>query len=452
MLSRVQRRELGLFDAVMLVMGGIIGVGIFYNPAQVARLFPDPVWFLGLWVLGGVIALAGALTFAELGGTFPEAGGWYVFLREGWGRFVAFLFAFVVLGVISTGASAVMTQLFVDNVVALLPSIGPSRSPAGLALGASLLVGVTLLAMRGVKAGATFQNVCMLLKLAAMAAIVVGAFAFFSPAQAAVSSSPAAAATSAVTPRLVFLALLPVLFSCGGWQHLCYIAPQVRDPQRTLPRAILIGVAGVVVVYLLINAAYLRLLGTDGIAHSVGADGSTNFAQVAARRALGDVGGSILQGAMAVSALGVTVVTLVASPWLYVAMARERLFFVRFAQLSPVTGAPVLALAVQCAMCLVWWFLGSAGDLVDAVVYAEWIFHALVAAALLRLRATRKELPRPFASPLYPLAPLVYLALALALVVYNVPNVNRAGIAVLVLGAAVYWPWRAAMARTAPSR
>lgn len=442
MLSRVQRRELGLFDAVMLVMGGIIGVGIFYNPARVAQHFPDPVWFLGMWVLGGVLALAGALTFAELGASFPQAGGWYTFLREAWGGFTAFLFAFVVLCVVSCGACAVMAHIFVVNVVALVPSLGDVRGPVGLALGASLLVGVTLLALRGAKAGALLQNACMLLKLAAIAAVVVGAFAVFDARTAEPFTVPALT-QAPVTPKLVFAAMLPVLFALGGWQHLCYIAPQVRDAQRTLPRAILIGVVGVVIVYLAINAGYLRLLGTDGIA------GLPNFAQVAARRALGGVGGSLLQAAMAISALGVCIVTIIASPWLYVAMGKERLFFGAFARLSPRTGAPTLALCVQCAFCLAWWFAGTAGDIVDAVVYAEWIFHALVAAALLRLRATRKELPRPFASPLYPLAPIVYLALALGVVAWNVREVSLTGWGVLALGALLYLPWRWTVARAA---
>jgi APA family basic amino acid/polyamine antiporter len=479
----VADKRLSLFDATLLVMGGIIGVGIFFTPSTVAARAPDPTAFLVLWAAGCGIAMIGALTFAELGATFPRDGGWYVFLREAWGPFVAFLFAWVVLFVVSTGATAVMMSFFTDVVRDLLrngPSgadvaagsastvssvVGPAGSASCVALGAAVIVLMTALTMCGVKIGATFQNVCMIVKLAAIAAMVFAGFALFQSGSAPVVAPPAA--PEGGIARGMLAAILPVLFSCGGWQMVCYIAPQVRDPQKTLPRAIVLGVLGVAVVYLSINAAYLRVIGIGGLAADRG------FASVMAERTLGGGGATLLRVAMAFSALGVCAVTIIATPWMYVAMAREGLFFARFAKLNARTGAPILALVVQCALCLAYWFWGEAGAarlaelpkdsaeakslvtpdvLTSAVVYIEWVFHALVAVALLRLRARRPELPRPFTSPLYPLAPVLYLLFAIAVVCGNLVQANvrdtAIGLSLLAVGALVYTPWRALVARS----
>lgn len=443
--GRLQRRELTFFDAAMYVMGGILGVGLFYNPARIAALVPHTGWFLALWVLGGTIALAGAMTSAELGGSFPRAGGWYVFLEAAWGRFVAFLYAFVVLGVITTGACAVIAGICVDNVRALFPAIG---EVGGKVLGAALLGGVAAFAMLGAKAGAWLSNACMLLKLGALAALVIGALVFWSPDAAPVAVERAAA--KEITLGALGAALLPVFFACGGWQQVCFLASEVRDASRTVPRAIVVGVIGVVIVYVLVNFAYVHVLGIEGLA------GNTMFARDVAERVLGPLGGKLVTAAIAVSALGITVVLIVTTPWMFVAMAREGLFFRRFAYVDPRSGAPVPALAALGAMCVFWWLQGSAGELVDAAVFAEWVFHALIALALLRLRRVARELPRPFKSPLYPLAPLAYLAIALVVVLTNVANPEstantRTSLVVLAIGALAYRPWRWLVARASSS-
>ncbi|HEV8112749.1 MAG TPA: amino acid permease [Planctomycetota bacterium] len=428
-------RQLNSLDATLLVMGGIVGVGIFYTPHAVAQSVPQAGPFLAMWVLGGLVALNGALTFAELGGTFPKAGGWYVFLREAFGPFIAYLFAWVVLCVISTGAIAVMIRVFVDN----LPEMSPA---AGHIVGGVTIAVVTGVAAFGAKAGATVQNLCMLVKLSAIAAMAVVGLLFAAPH--AGSAAPAAVEGSRLASGMLH-ALLPVLFACGGWQMLCYVAPQIRDPQRTLPRAIVLGILGVIATYLLINAAYVRVLGIEGLA------ADPKFAGEMARRTLGGTGGEVLRTAMAISALGVAIVTIMATPWLYVAMARERLFFTRFADVHPRTGAPIAALVFQGVVTLGYWSWGHADVLVNSVVFVEWIFHALVAVALLRLRATRPDLPRPFRSPFYPLAPVLYVLFATGLVLGTLLQANvrdtAIGLSVLAVGAIVYRPWRRLVAR-----
>jgi len=437
-------RQLTLFDATMLVMGGVIGVGIFFTPGSVAALLPEPAAFFGVWLLGGLVAVAGAMTFAELAATFPRAGGWFVYLREAFGPFPAFLFAWVVLLVVSTGAAAIVADFCAGQVCVLLWGLDRAPARARTAFAAALLVGLTLVSLRGVKQGALLQNLCMLLKLAALAVLAGGALLFTAAGSGAAPAAAPAAAAPAPGSGWV-LAMLPVLFSFGGWQLVTYIAPTVRDPQRTLPRAIVLGMAGVIAVYLAMNAAFVKVLGLPTLA------GGGDVAARLAQATVGSAGGTLLVAAMAVSAFGICAAIVLASPFLYVAMAQEGLFFRRFGALSPRTGAPVRALLVQGAVALAYLAWGQAGVLVDAVVFAEWIFHAQCGAALLRLRRLRPELPRPFRSPAYPLFPVLYTLIACGVVIGALLQADARrtwlGLGVLAVGAVVYRPWRRLLAR-----
>jgi len=464
MTTDVGTRRLTLFDATMLVMGGVIGVGIFFTPASVAKLLPTPGPFFAVWLLGGLVALAGAMTFAELAANFPHAGGWYVYLREAFGRFPAFLFAWIVLLVVSTGAAAVVADFCARQIAVLLWGLGGAPPHGVLALAAALLVGLTLISLAGVKSGALLQNVVMLLKLAAIAALAGAALLFteagagagasaagLSAASAVITGTSAAALLPPAAPPLgtgLVLAMLPVLFSYGGWQLLTYIAPSVRDPQRTLPRAIVLGMLGVVAVYLAMNVAFVKVLGLQSMA------AEPDIAARLARASLGSAGGTLLVAAMAVSALGICAAIVLASPFLFVAMAEDGLFFKRFGRLSPRTGAPVAALLVQGAVALLYLRWGRAETVMDAVVFAEWIFHAQCGAALLLLRRRRHDMAWPFRSPAYPLFPLLYTLIASAVVIGTLLQAEASktllGLGVLAAGALVYRPWRALMARDAP--
>jgi APA family basic amino acid/polyamine antiporter len=425
-------RKLSLFDATLFVMGGSIGVGIFFTPQSVAKLLPATGPFFALWALGGVLALAGALTFAELAASFPQAGGWYVYLREAFGRPTAFLFAWIVLIVVSTGASAVIGD-FCAKQVELLLFGGPASPAVHLGLGAALILGITAIALTGVKSGALLQDACMLLKLGALLAIIGGAFAL---------AEPAAPATAAVPWTAVNFvrAGLPVLFAYGGWHLATYLGHTIRDPARNLPRAMVVGTLGTITLYLLVNFAFVRVLGIDGLAHTDG------FAGIVARRTLGGAGGTLLIAAMAVSSLGVCTTILLGSPWVYVAMARDGLFFRSVGAVSPRTGAPVNALLLQAALACAYLAWGRADTITDAVVFGEWIFHTQCGIALIRLRSRRPELPRPFRSPLYPLAPLIYSGLAACLVVGSIAFAERwktgIGLGVLAAGGVAYVAWR----------
>ena len=445
------------FDATMLVMGGIVGVGIFFTPHKVAALVPHGGWQLFLWALGAGVALCGAATFAELGGTFPRAGGWFEFLREIFGPFAAFLFAWVILGVVSTGAIAVIAGIGARFLGPVLPGGMFAGLEAQLGMAAFTIVAITGLALAGVRVSVSFQNLCMLTKLVAIAGLVVAGLVYVADPQ--VSASTTRAASEAAPPlwRGLVAASLPVLFSYGGWQMLCYVAPEVREPERVLPRAIVLGVAGVGLVYLAANAAFLRALGSEGLA-------TTNaFAAEVAQRGFGERAGTALTAAMGVSALGIATVNILATPSIYVAMAKHGLFFRGFARLHSRTGAPTLALCAQLALALTYLGVGHPAvglldldTLTGSVVFAEWFFHALTAYGLIRLRRTRPELPRPYTSFAFPLLPGLYLLVALSVIVGNLYVSSRGaegartvglGLGVMLLGALVYAPWRALVAR-----
>ncbi len=451
-------RLLSLFDAVMIVMGGILGVGIFFAPEKAALYAGgDATTFLALWVIGGVLALAGAMTFAELAGPFPRSGGRFVFLREGFGRFPAFLFAWIVLLVVSTGAIASIADFFTGTLLDVLdvpgPGPGEPRSLLHLGVGSAVLIALTLVALRGARAGATFQNVCMLLKLSAMFVLAAAGFVLADGPSAGALDRAQVLGASDATGASFARGMLSVLYTYGGWQLITYIAPAVRDPQRTLPRALLLGVSGVTLVYFLFNLSALRALGMSGV---TGLDPSVTgtFGTRFAAAAFGSGAGSTFVGlAMALSALGICAAIILATPGVYVAMAREGLFFRVFGQLGERTSAPWAALWVQLAVALGYFLTATAGELAESVVFAEWIFHALVGLALLRIRATRKDLERPFRSPFYPLFPVAYVGLALWILVSNLLEtqweVISTGLIVLAAGALVYSPWRFAMKRHA---
>ncbi|MEM6672354.1 MAG: amino acid permease [Planctomycetota bacterium] len=434
-------KKLTRFDATMLVMGGILGIGIFFNPADVAREVPSEGPFLAMWLLGALAALSGAMTFAELSAAFPRTGGWYVFLREGFGRRPAFLFAWVVLLVVSTGACALVADFFATQTCALFGA----GDGAHVWIAASVVVGITGLALSGLKSGALFQNLCMLLKIAAVATFIVFGLAVFRGGpELAVVAEVDRDSTGLVDGMLG--ASLSVLFSYGGWQLISYIAPAVEDPERTLPRAIVVGVAGVAVIYLLINLAYLRVLGIGGLATHEGPPMATRMAELSLG---GSAATTFVTAAMAVSALGFLVATLITTPGIYVAMANEGLFMKSFGRMHPTTGAPVLALVTQATLVLAYlaWSVfdkAHVKTLTGAVVFAEWIFHGLAGLALIAL-APRLGPDRPFKSRFFPLFPATYAAIAAAVVVGNLvatePAITMLGLGVLAAGVVAYELW-----------
>ena len=425
--------RLGLFSGTMMVVGGIIGSGIFLNPSIVAQRVGTVGLTLMVWVLGGIVALIGALVFAELGARRPLAGGGYVYLREAFGRLPAFLYAWTLLLVIATGAIAAVAVTCASYTATLLG--WPAGTQVPLAVAAILVLSVVNYV--GVRPGAVTQNVLTLLKLGALAFLIVAGF---------VSTAMPVNAEAAEPGRNVALAvgaaLVPVLFAFGGWQQTNFIAEELIDPARNLPRALLAGVTIVVVVYLLANVAYLRTLGIAGLAES------SAPAADAMRAVLGTPGRVVIAAGIAVSTFGFLNLVILVSPRVYRAMAQDGLFFPALARLHPRYRTPTGAIVFQGAWAVLLTLTGKYGDLLDYVVFGDWIFFGSTAATLFIFRARERRGPEPkavrFRMPLYPLGPLVFILAALYVVagsvVSNPGNAVRGSI-LIALGIPVYVYW-----------
>jgi APA family basic amino acid/polyamine antiporter len=287
-------RRLGLFDATMIVMGGIIGSGIFINPYVVARQVSTPFLILGVWALGGLIALAAAFIWAELAALRPEVGGQYAYLREAFHPSVAFLYGWALLLVIQTGGMAAVAVTFARYFVELTHVPLADWSVAVIAL-ASL----TLINCLGVRSGSTVQNVLMVLKIVAILALIVCGLLLAGPSRAPVTDSGLLGQPiSFDLLTAVGAAMVPVLFAYGGWQTASFVAGEIREPKKNLPRGLIIGVTGVVVLYLAVNFVCLRAFGTSGLA------ATTTPASDIMRLALGEAGARAIAAGIAISTLG----------------------------------------------------------------------------------------------------------------------------------------------------
>ena len=432
-------RRLGLFSGTMAVVGGIVGGGIFRTPAAVAERVGSPELMLGVWAIGGAVALVGALCFGELGQRRPRAGGGYVYLRETWGPLPAFLYGWALLLVIASGAIAAIAVTFADYTLALTGL--PRRF--GLPLAIAAIVLVSAVNYLGVRPGASLQNVFTVLKLLALAGLVaVGLAAGLAPAAPSPPSAPGA----------IGAALVPVLFTYGGWQQTNFIAEEMVNPERDLPRALLLGVAIVVATYLLANLAYLQVLGPAGLA------ASTAPASDAMRRVLGPAGGTLISAGIAISTFGFLNLVVLVTPRVFQAMAADGLFFPRLARLHPIHRTPAAAIVVQAAWASTLALSGSFSELVDYVAFADWVFFGLTVAGLFVYRSRergRSEAPPPgaFRVPGYPWTPAAFVAAAAFVVVSSVlaaPRNALLGTGLVALGVPVYRYWSRSGRGTAP--
>ncbi|MGH7469264.1 MAG: APC family permease [Longimicrobiales bacterium] len=365
-------REIGIFDATMIVISGVIGGGIFFTPAVVAQHLPDGRWILAVWVLGAVIAIAGALTFAELAARYPQAGGHYVYIREAFGSLPAFLYGWMLLLIIATGALASLALAFAGYVASFVP-LSPLLQKLVAVVIVVLLSALNLL---GLKPGTRANTTLTIIKVGAFAAMI--GMGLLVDAQA----------TSMTAPELEDVgllvgfgaALVPVLFSYGGWQQLNFMAGEVRAPERRVPRALLLGVGLVALVYIGGNIVYLRALGPQGMA------GSGALARDASLALFGETAGRIVTALVAISILAFSNVVVMATPRVFYALANDGVFLRSLAQLHPRFGTPARAIMLQGTWTVVLILVGNIGALVNGVVFADWIFFGLGAASIFMVR------------------------------------------------------------------
>ncbi len=400
------RRELGTFDTTAIVVGAVVGVGIFFTPSRVAALAGDSTLALVAWALGGLVALAGAFTMAELGAMYPRTGGQYAVLRDAYGPGVAFVYVICNSTAIQAGSIAVIALVCGQHVAVGLT--GRELDPRTAALAATSLV-VLLAAINaiGVRWGARVQNLTVVAKLGVLLAI--GGLALVAP-----TIDDPVQETSSGGSLGVLAALVPVLFSFGGWQQVTWIGGEVRDAQRTLPRAIVVGIVVVVVIYLLTNWAFLQLLGAHRAATSQA------IAADAAGVVLGETGRRALALAVGVSAFGVLNTQLLTGPRLLLALAQDGRFFAPFARVHARAGTPIPSIVLLTAVSTgLLWLAGARGvdRLVNGVVAVDAFFFALTGLAAVVLLRKIPRAQRPVRAPLGPVMPLAFTLAELAILV-----------------------------------
>ena len=427
-------RRLGAFDATMIVMGGIIGAGIFRNPSEVARHVSTPAWMLAAWIAGGVIALGGAFVYAELAQRRPEVGGQYAYIRDAFHPMTAFLYGWTLLLVTQTGGMAAVAMTFADYLRELT---GWNADRTVIAI-ATLLV-LTIINCLGVRSGSNVQNALMVLKIAAIIMLVVLGWRAVDDAQlTALGARPSEVRPMAQGSFLA--AMVPVLFAYGGWQTASFVSAEMRNPERDLPRGLLIGVIGVVVLYVSVSLVCVLVLGPESLA------ATPTPASDVMRRAIGDAGGRLMAAGIAISTVGFLSQGMLTAPRVYFAMARDGVFFAKVGTVSEKTQAPVVAIALQGVWAsVIVLFFGVYGPVLNYVVALDAVFFGLTGAALLVFRRRDPAAVRGLQMPGHPITTIVFVlafwTLAASTIV-QFPRDAGMGVLILLLGVPVYLLWK----------
>ncbi len=436
------KRALGPFDATMVVIGGIVGGGIFISPYVVAQRLDTPLLVLAAWIAGGLIALAGAFSYAELGALFPKAGGQYVYLKDGLHPLAGFLYGWALLFVIESGAIAAVAITFATYALHLVGGPDAARVPLAIA---SLIV-LSAVNYVGVKPGSRVLNVFVVLKVGALA-ILVGA-GLFAAAHAGWWTESRPTAPASPSTLLAFgAALVPILFAYGGWQNVNYVAEEIENPKRNLPLSLIAGTIAVVVIYVTANIVYIRALGLMGLA------ATTTPAGDVARRVFGAPGDAFISAAIAISTFGFLNLSILAPTRVYYAMSADGLFLPALARLHPRFGTPSLAIVTQSTWSCFLALTGTYDRLLNYVVFADWIFFGLTVFTVLTFRRTLPLDRRPadsFRAPGYPVVQILFCAIAAAVVLSVVrsdPGSAARGAGLIALGIPIYY-W---FARKSPS-
>jgi amino acid transporter len=434
---RTLQRQLGLWSAVAVLIGSTIGSGIFRSPAGIADKLPGPLPLLSVWVAGGLFALCGALTLAELSGAFPETGGVYVFIREAWGRLPAFLFGWSELVLIRAASLGAISTTFAEYLLRLLgydtrvaPYSDWTHYVAALAIGLTATFNYV-----GVRWGALVQNITTLAKYGGLLFIVIVALALGLPRTGGHFTPPVPPGSFHVAA--FGLALVSVLWAFDGWADLSFVSGEVKDPRRNLPRAIIIGTVAVIAIYLLANLAYLAIFPVEQIRHS------TLIAADVAQQLLGRPGVIFVACTVMLSTFGTLNGTLLTAPRVFFAMADDGLFFRRVASVHPRFATPYVSILLTTALGIVFVLLRTFESLADTFVTAIVPFYALAVASIYVLRR-RANYDPPFRTPLYPVVPALFILATLFLLGNAIidPSSRWATLGVLgviVLGAPVYY-------------
>lgn len=427
------RRTLSLRDLIVIVVGTVIGSGIFLTPGAVVRSAGSGGIALAAWFAGGVLSLLGALTFAELGAAKPESGGLYSYLRDAFGPLPAFLYGWTMFLVIGSGSLATLAAAFPRYAGVLVP-----LSPAGASAAAlSMIAGVALINIRGTRGSADVQGVATAIKAGAIVVLAV----------ALIALSPRGLNQSAWWPQTwsastvvgAATGMIGVLWAYEGWQYVTFSAGETVDPQRTFGRGIVAGTALLIGIYVLANVGYVSVLGVEGVA------ASTRVATDAAAAVFGPAAGKLLAVVILVSIFSAANGLMLTLPRLFFAMAADGVFFARLAAVHPSFGTPAAAILGTAAWSAVLVLSGSFEQLLTYVVFMSWAWFALAALAIFVYRRREPDAVRPFRAPGYPVTPALFIVAALAIVANTIvaqPAQSAIGLAFAVAGVPAYWLWQ----------
>src|SRR5438876_3913832 len=427
------RRQLGFFDAVMLVMGGIVGAGIFANPSAVAHHVHTPFLILGVWVRGGWLAMCGAFIWAELATRLPAAaGGQYLYLREAYHPSVAFVYGWGLLLVTQTGGMAAVAVIFSSYFRALTGAAWNDSAIAAAVL--LILTGINCL---GARIGSNVQSTLMLLKIAAITALVVLGVAL---GGGSLESGPLLREpVSFGLLKSIGCAMVPIAFAYGGWQTATFVAGEMRDARRDLSRGLLMGVAGVVALYLAVNIVSLRVLGPAGL------DATNTPASNVMRVGLGERGAQWIAAAIAISTLGFLSQSMLTAPRVYYAMARDGLFFRSVGKLSSGTRAPVMAIVLQGVAATIIACSGKYGEILNFEVTVDFIFFGMTAASLFVLR--RRQVgwtTAVYRAPGHPFTTILFVLSCAGIVgsaIVAAPGNSAIALCIMLSALPVYYWW-----------
>ncbi len=446
-------KSLGLTDATALVVGSMIGSGIFIVAADISRQVASPVLMLSTWVITAVLTVIAALSYGELAAAMPQAGGQYVYLREAFGPLSGFLYGWTLFLVIQTGTLAAVAVAFAKFAGVFVPWISAQNVLVGVGrfglssqqvVAIAVLVLLTWVNTRGVRTGAAVQNTFTAAKVGALLGLVFLGLAFGRNPQAAQNFGSGFwqhPDGMFATIQLVGVAMVGALFSSDAWNNVTFTAGEIRNPRRNVPLALALGVGIVSIIYLACNIVYLRVLPLEAIQHAP----EDRVATAAAAAILGPVAVQVMAAAIMISTFGCLNGMILAGARVYYAMALDGLFFRRVARLDPERHTPVVSLAVQCVWACLLTLTGTYSNLLDYVIFAVLLFYILTIAGVFVLRRTRPDMERPYRALGYPVLPATYILLAGAievlLLLYK-PSYTWPGLIIVLLGVPVYFLWR----------
>jgi APA family basic amino acid/polyamine antiporter len=438
-LAHADRRELprvlGFTSVVGILVGTVIGSGIFVAPNRIASLVQSPQLIMAVWIVGGVLSFFGALAFAELGAAYPQAGGMYVYLREGYGRLIAFLFGWTLFFVIDSGAIATLSVAFSTRYLPYFVPLSPLAAKLVAVMMIAVLVIVNIL---GVRYGAALQNLLMFIKFGAIVAVSLVVFSLVR-GNTTHWVQPAPRGISGTLVGDFGAALVLALWAYKGWEAVSFSTGEIKRPERNVPIGLVVGTSVAILLYISTNLAYLYVFPASEIAKS------NRIAADVMNVALGPIGASIIAAVILFSITGAANGNVLTAPRVFFAMARDGVFFRRFADLHPKRLTPYVAIVATGGWAALLSVTGTFEQLATYVIFGQWIFFGLTVAAVMVLRRTKPDLPRPYRTWGYPVTPIVFILAALYISLNTLvtqPLNALAGLGIILAGVPAFYYWQ----------